>query len=77
MERLRASASDDTAGGREITRAELKSAVLAATSSYQRQAVAVICAELQRDYAALSGRQAPMTMDRGQAPGEARRGLLR
>ena len=39
----------DSDGGREITREEMREAMLMATSSYQLAAIEAIAAELQRD----------------------------
>ena len=51
---LRQAAAEGTDGGREITRQELRSAVLAATSAYQQEVISSIAFELSRDYEALS-----------------------
>ena len=65
--KLREATSGDTDGGSDITRNELRTAVLAATSTYQQQAIAAIAGELARDYEALQVE--PLTMDRGMPPG--------
>ena len=75
VQQLQAAQAEGTDGGREITREELKRAVLRATSAYQREAVEAIAAELSRDYANLEG-AAPLAMDRGMVPGQGGRRLL-
>ena len=45
----------DSDGGREITREEMREALLTATSNYQLAAIEAIANELQRDYASLAG----------------------
>ena len=75
IQQLRLATSEGTDGGREITRDELRRAVLTATSTYQKEAISAIATELARDYAALAGQQ-PLSMDRGLAPGQGARRLL-
>ena len=63
---LRAKLAADSEGGTDVTRDEMRHALLTATSRYQTVAVVAIAAELQRDYAQLGGdTPAAMTMERG------------
>lgn len=63
---LRTKAATGSEAGSDITRHELRQAVMNATSSYQLQAVEAIVGELEREYSALSSTAAaePLTMDR-------------
>ena len=75
---LRTKMAADSDGGREVTREELRSSVLEATSAYHREAIEAIAAELQRDYQALSEGLAPgaCAMERGISASGGRRRLL-
>ena len=76
---IRAKVSTDSDGGSDITRHELRQAVLNATGNYQLQAVEAIVNELEREYSNLSSTSAaePLTMDRGGGRRGRRERLLR
>ena len=74
MQRLQAATGENTEGGRDISRYELRRAVLSATSAYQREAIATIAAELARDYERLAVN--PMSMERGMAANQGGQRLL-
>ena len=75
IQQLRMRTSEDSQGGKDITRSELADALLVATGEYQAKAVSAIAAELKRDYAQLDA-PAAAAMDRGLAPGHGQRPLL-
>jgi hypothetical protein len=74
---LRTKMQADSDGGREITRDEMREALLTATSNYQLAAIEAIANELQRDYATLAG-AAPdaSVMERGYGRAGGRAPLL-
>lgn len=72
--KLREATTEGTDGGSDITRNEMRTAILSATSAYQQQAIAAIASELARDYEALATQ--PLTMDRGLPPGQGGARLL-
>lgn len=74
ISKLRDATAAGTDGGAKITRDELRTAVIEATSAYQLEAISAIAGELARDYEALAAH--PLAMDRGDEVSVGKKGLL-